>query len=124
MGREDWNRVRASGQFRRRKVGQNPFNWPTHSVPKNRLSCLESWWTRGDSNPRPPRCERGALPAELLAHEQQIHLSKAEKCCQHGVAQLQIRNAKLETRIFSFAKRQGTNVRCRSQRIHKRTQQE
>ena len=26
------------------------------------------WWTRGDSNPRPPRCERGALPAELLAH--------------------------------------------------------
>jgi hypothetical protein len=27
------------------------------------------WWTRWDSNPRPPRCERGALPAELLAHE-------------------------------------------------------
>ena len=26
------------------------------------------WWTRRDSNPRPPRCERGALPAELLAH--------------------------------------------------------
>src|SRR6266566_4565990 len=26
------------------------------------------WWTRGDSNPRPPRCEQGALPAELLAH--------------------------------------------------------
>src|SRR3954465_8469366 len=26
------------------------------------------WWTRWDSNPRPPRCERGALPAELLAH--------------------------------------------------------
>jgi hypothetical protein len=30
---------------------------------------LKIWWTRGDSNPRPPRCERGALPAELLAHE-------------------------------------------------------
>jgi hypothetical protein len=29
---------------------------------------LKRWWTRGDSNPRPPRCERGALPAELLAH--------------------------------------------------------
>ena len=29
---------------------------------------LRFWWTRGDSNPRPPRCERGALPAELLAH--------------------------------------------------------
>jgi hypothetical protein len=21
------------------------------------------WWTRGDSNPRPPRCERGARPS-------------------------------------------------------------
>src|SRR5215475_3880346 len=26
------------------------------------------WWTRPGSNRRPPRCERGALPAELLAH--------------------------------------------------------
>ena len=25
------------------------------------------WWTMGDSNPRPPHCERGALPAELIA---------------------------------------------------------
>ena len=25
-------------------------------------------WTDGDSNPRPPRCKRGALPAELSAH--------------------------------------------------------
>ena len=23
------------------------------------------WWIQGDSNPRPPRCERGALPTEL-----------------------------------------------------------
>src|SRR5438309_6219682 len=29
---------------------------------------FKEWWTRWDSNPRPPRCERGALPAELLAH--------------------------------------------------------
>ena len=29
---------------------------------------LEFWWTRGDSNPRPHRCERCALPAELHAH--------------------------------------------------------
>ena len=28
------------------------------------------WWTAWDSNPRPPRCERGALPAELAAHYQ------------------------------------------------------
>ena len=38
---------------------------------------FEIWWTRGDSNPRPPRCERGALPAELLAHEQQPILANA-----------------------------------------------
>jgi hypothetical protein len=40
------------------------------------------WWTRGDSNPRPPRCERGALPAELLAHEQQQNLSRRSEPCQ------------------------------------------
>ena len=27
----------------------------------------EFWWTVGDSNPRLPRCERGALPTELTA---------------------------------------------------------
>src|SRR5438445_7788560 len=42
------------------------------------------WWTRGDSNPRPPRCERGALPAELLAHEQQLNFSKRRRPCQHS----------------------------------------
>jgi hypothetical protein len=26
------------------------------------------WWRRGGSNSRPPHCERGALPAELLPH--------------------------------------------------------
>jgi integrase/recombinase XerD len=29
---------------------------------------LPLWWTAWDSNPRPPHCERGALPAELAAH--------------------------------------------------------
>src|SRR5580698_1473311 len=24
-----------------------------------------AWWSRGESNPRPPHCERGALPSEL-----------------------------------------------------------
>jgi hypothetical protein len=28
----------------------------------------ERWWRRRGLNPRPPRCERGALPAELLPH--------------------------------------------------------
>ena len=27
----------------------------------------KGWWTAWGSNPRPPRCERGALPAELAA---------------------------------------------------------
>ena len=27
-----------------------------------------TWWSRRGSNPRPPHCERGALPAELLPH--------------------------------------------------------
>jgi|WetSurMetagenome_2_1015567.scaffolds.fasta_scaffold06895_2 hypothetical protein len=26
------------------------------------------WWMVGGSNPRPPHCERGALPAELTTH--------------------------------------------------------
>jgi hypothetical protein len=39
------------------------------TVLEGALSIFEIWWTRWDSNPRPPHCERGALPAELLAHE-------------------------------------------------------
>jgi putative transposase len=35
---------------------------------RRRLFPEESWWTAGGSNSRPPRCERGALPAELAAH--------------------------------------------------------
>src|SRR5512146_1105964 len=34
------------------------------------------WWTARDSNPRPPHCERGALPTELAAHKQ-VHCSTA-----------------------------------------------
>src|SRR5688572_23749040 len=33
--------------------------------------CCEAkpdWWTRTESNCRPPHCERGALPTELRAH--------------------------------------------------------
>src|SRR5260370_29022309 len=40
------------------------------------------WWTRGDSNPRPPHCERGALPAELLAHEQRKNFNRGARRCQ------------------------------------------
>src|SRR5205807_7114001 len=54
MGREDWNRVRASRLLHWRKVGQSPFNWPTwptHPVPKNRLSRLESGGREGIRTP-------------------------------------------------------------------------
>src|SRR3974377_2486316 len=32
-----------------------------------RLPVKPSWWAMRDSNPRPPRCKRDALPAELIA---------------------------------------------------------
>jgi len=35
----------------------------------SRRKSLKTWWTRPGSNRRPHRCERCALPAELLAHE-------------------------------------------------------
>ena len=35
---------------------------------REKFLCNE-WWRIRDSNPRPPRCERGALPAELAAHD-------------------------------------------------------
>ena len=39
-----------------------PKRVPGKGIPE------KGWWTRWDSNPRPRRCERRALPAELLAH--------------------------------------------------------
>ena len=32
------------------------------------VGSLTNWWRRRDSNSRPPRCERDALPTELLPH--------------------------------------------------------
>ena len=31
------------------------------------------WWRIAGSNRRPPRCERGALPAELIPHKQMFN---------------------------------------------------
>jgi hypothetical protein len=56
------------------------------TVLEGALSIFEIWWTRGDSNPRPPRCERGALPAELLAHEQRSNFSKRPGRCQSAIS--------------------------------------
>src|SRR5206468_492703 len=35
------------------------------------------WWTAGGSNPRPPDCEPGALPAELAAPDEESKDSRA-----------------------------------------------
>ena len=47
-------------------TGSNPY-----FISKNQKQALWPafgfWWTRRGSNPRPPRCERGALPTELRA---------------------------------------------------------
>src|SRR5205807_5974725 len=45
--------------------------------PLKEKACLNSrlersWWRRRGSNPRPPHCERGALPAELRPHRAKI----------------------------------------------------
>ena len=39
-----------------------------HQIKKTPAGVFFIWWTRRDSNPRPPRCERGALPTEPRAH--------------------------------------------------------
>ena len=38
-----------------------------HSIQNAHLFKGLKWWTAWDLNPRPPRCERGALPTELAA---------------------------------------------------------
>src|SRR5207249_1216132 len=38
-------------------------------------NAIKYWWTAGGSNSRPPRCERGALPTELAAHDGTSHCS-------------------------------------------------
>jgi hypothetical protein len=47
------------------EAGSNPCNEVSFFADGRRG---EKWWRRRDLNPRPPRCERGALPAELLPH--------------------------------------------------------
>src|SRR5205823_7398552 len=32
----------------------------------------KGWWAMRDSNPRPPRCKRDALPAELIARNRSL----------------------------------------------------
>ena len=37
----------------------------------------QSWWRRGESNPRPPRCERGALPTEPRPHKHKYYTRRS-----------------------------------------------
>src|ERR1700720_2585108 len=46
--------------------------------PPDSKNDRESWWTWGGSNPRPHRCERCALPAELHAHGANNSSKRAE----------------------------------------------
>ncbi len=43
-------------------------NGPDSVERRGRPIGFEWWWSRRGSNPRPPHCERGALPTELLPH--------------------------------------------------------
>ena len=53
---------RALSRFSARREGDGPAR-------DRRFRGMERfWWRVRDSNPRPPRCERGALPTELTPH--------------------------------------------------------
>lgn len=46
----------------------------------------ERWWRRRGLNPRPPRCERGALPTELLPHLEAPYSPRSAPRCQKHFA--------------------------------------
>src|SRR6266478_5140425 len=79
---KDGSRIPRLAEFARIKT--NSFGLITPKAGRSiRLSQSKVvWWTRPGSNRRPPHCERGALPAELLAHEQQHNFSKRADACQ------------------------------------------
>ena len=51
---------------------------PKGNRSKNPLLYRRNWWSRRDLNPRPLRCERSALPAELLPHTFRIEACTAD----------------------------------------------
>ena len=62
-----WKPLIISEKCRGIKTLKTRLNKGKASVSGMKLR-LSVWWTRRDSNPRPPRCERGALPTEPRAH--------------------------------------------------------
>ena len=61
------------------EAGSNPADG-FHFSPNEGMN--EKWWRRRDLNPRPPRCERGALPAELLPHLEGSYFPRIGARCQ------------------------------------------
>ena len=62
--------------LQRRSFANQTHSLPTLSaIPVLGIACLYrssisgEWWALKDSNPRPPRCKRDALPTELSARE-------------------------------------------------------
>ena len=60
----DW--MRLSKKNLNRFIFDDFFGGGNYKRPVCRQTGLDGWWRIRDSNPRLPRCERGALPAELI----------------------------------------------------------
>ena len=62
--RQKWNRATHSWQ----KINSQNKKAVTNTG-KRINNCVSGWWTIRDSNSRPLRCERSALPTELIARK-------------------------------------------------------
>ncbi len=70
----------------RREGRPKPVQSPASRCHFSRIQYgSEKWWRRRGLNPRPPRCERGALPAELLPHLEAIHSPRNRPACQKEI---------------------------------------
>src|SRR5258708_19176065 len=76
----DGSRIPRLAEFARIKTNSSGLITPKAGWSIRLSQSKVVWWTRPGSNRRPPHCERGALPAELLAHEQQIDFNKRPRC--------------------------------------------
>ena len=74
---EDWESLcRTIDEYSKCRESVSPNNPVLDQQELRRLRGLrhggpfEKWWTRGDSNPRPPHCERGITKAKTRRHNQ------------------------------------------------------
>ena len=59
----------ARGQWFKSTIAHHLTARLTKKQPLSRGAFVRGWWRQGDSNPRPLRCERSALPAELCPRD-------------------------------------------------------